>query len=113
MAKKYRSERTGKHIQFSLPRKLTGTARYASVNAIRGAEQSRRDDLESVGYVLIYLARKGDLPWIGLREYILFPKFLPWKKNAKIFGENFKPKINFVRFKIKNLKRISFNYKYI
>ena len=66
LAKKYRSARTGRHIKFAIPRRLTGTARYASTNALRGTEQSRRDDLESLGYVLIYLAKKGYLPWQGL-----------------------------------------------
>ena len=66
LAKKYRSTRTGRHIQFTIPRRLTGTARYASVNALRGTEQSRRDDLESAAYVLIYLAKEGYLPWQGL-----------------------------------------------
>ena len=66
LAKKYRSARSGRHVKFTIPRRLTGTARYASTNALRGTEQSRRDDLESLGYVLIYLARKGYLPWQGL-----------------------------------------------
>ena len=67
LAKKYRSGRTGKHIKFTIPERLTGTARYCSVNALRGCEQSRRDDLESTGYTLIYLAQRGYLPWIGLQ----------------------------------------------
>ena len=66
MAKKYRSGKTKKHVKFSIPYRLTGTARYCSINALKGTEQSRRDDLESAGYVLIYLAQNKQLPWAGL-----------------------------------------------
>ena len=65
MARKYKSSKTGKHLKYSLTGKLFGTFRYLSYNASRGVEQSRRDDLESIGYMLVYL-RNGTLPWKGL-----------------------------------------------
>ena len=66
LAKKYRSSTTLIQYPMINKKKLTGTARYASINALRGLEQSRRDDLEAVGYVLMYLLR-GSLPWQGLQ----------------------------------------------
>ena len=64
LSKKYRSSKTKKHFPFTQGKKLIGNARYSSINALNGNTQSRRDDLESLGYLLLYLLL-GRLPWQG------------------------------------------------
>ena len=66
LAKKYRSSRTLLQYPLIKKKKLTGTARYASIHALEELEQSTRDDMESVGYVIMYFLR-GNLPWQGLK----------------------------------------------
>ena len=84
LSKKYKSSTTGKHIRFGFTGKLTGTVRFASANALRGGEQSRRDDLESIGYMIIYFMR-GKLPWQGVtgnKKMERYLKIYKMKKNV-------------------------------
>ena len=62
LCKKYRSSKTGRHIQPRYINKFIGTLKYASSNVIKGKESSRRDDLISLGFVLIHLYSRN-IPW--------------------------------------------------
>ncbi|KRY00241.1 Casein kinase I isoform delta-like [Trichinella pseudospiralis] len=59
---RYRMNSNFSHIAYCENLPVMGTPRYMSIAAHLGIQQSPRDDLQSIGYILIYFA-KGKLPW--------------------------------------------------
>ena len=99
ISRKYRSSKTLKHVKFSLTGRMFGTIRYASYNASRGVEQTRRDDLEAIAHMLIYIY-SGKLPWKGISlkdregrkkylEMLLLKKYTPPETVCKEMPEEF------------------------
>jgi len=64
LSKRFKCPKTGQHVKHVKRNGILGTPRYCSLNAHSSFEQSRRDDLESIGNVLIYFAKGGELPWM-------------------------------------------------
>jgi hypothetical protein len=62
LARQFRNPATYLHAPYTTKHSFVGTLSFASVNGQQGHAQSRRDDLESLAYTIIFLAR-GDLPW--------------------------------------------------
>ena len=105
LAKKFRSSKTLMQYPYIRKKKMTGTARYASIHAMEEMEQSRRDDLESTAYVLLYFLR-GSLPWQGLKiksKENRYKKIMVKKKEIKseelceTFPEEFKYFVDYVK----------------
>ena len=112
LSKKYRSDRTGNHIQFCITKKMNGTARYASTNSLRGVEISRRDDLECLAYMIIYFLMKK-LPWQGVKANTLqnrYKKIYYMKKNL-INNDIFKSLPEEIQNFYKDIKKLKFEEK--
>merc|ERR1711988_930145 len=88
LSKKYWDQTREAHCQMKQKLSLTGTARYASINAHKGVEQSRRDDLEAIGHMFLYFLR-GALPWSGLEAKTQEEKYrkIMEKKEQTDLGE--------------------------
>ena len=117
LAKKYMSSRTGRHVKFAINKKWSGTSRFASVNTLRGVVQSRRDDLESLCYVLLFLM-KGSLPWDNVfgktenEDILLSYKIKNYMKPDLLFLNMPKETIEFFKY-CKNLdfeQKPDYNY---
>ena len=67
LSKRYLDPKSGRHIVYKEKASIAGTYMYLSMAAHMGREQSRRDDLESILFVLAYFLRKGSLPWIYVK----------------------------------------------
>ena len=107
LCQKYKSSKTNQHIKLEFTKEIVGTERYGSINSLRGLVQSRKDDLESLCYMLIYFFL-GKLPWQGIRtqnQAVKYEILLKMKKNFKIEMYNKIPKDFCTLFKyVKNLK---------
>ena len=118
LAKQYKSRKTGKHVKYTINKKWSGTSRFASANTLRGVEPSRRDDLESFCYLLLYLM-KGSLPWdyineeSEINEILLIYKMKQYMTPEMLFYDLPKQMANFYRY----CKNLDFdekpNYKYL
>ena len=109
LSKKYRSDRTGRHIQFCVTKKMTGTARYASTNSLRGVQISRRDDLESLAYTIIYFVMKK-LPWQGVRANTQQNRYkkIYYMKKKLVKEESFKLLPIEIQDFYKDIKKLNF-----
>ena len=82
LAKRYIDRKDKTHIPYRDGKRMLGTIRYSSINTHLGIEQSRRDDLESLGYCFIYFL-KGSLPWQNVKAKSKQEKYAQIK-NIKI-----------------------------
>lgn len=105
LAEQYRSSKTHLQLPFKTEEGFTGTRTYSSIFAMLECRQSRKDDMESFGYILLYLL-KGSLPWGRLeiedeeekwKQTLQMKLFLNVKESFKGFPSQFEEIFNYVR----------------
>lgn len=84
MAKEYVDRVTQKHIRLRSNRPMLGTACFMSCNAHFNYELSRRDDLEALGYMLLYFLKGSSVPWSDLLQFSPLSESTPMKQLQKI-----------------------------
>lgn len=67
LSQSYIDRETGKHIEKKNLAYFSGNFMFASLNSCRGNNKSRRDDIESLFYLIIYLYNSNYLPWRDFR----------------------------------------------
>ena len=119
LSKKYKSSRTNKHIQYKKTKMFSGTEIFSSLNACKGFEQSRRDDLESLGYMIIFFLNGGNLPWrklSGKTKSDKLKKICAMKNNVN-FEELFKDMPREIIYYMNYCRELDFeqkpNYNYL
>lgn len=104
LAKRFINPKTGQHIEFKRKAFATGTMRYCSAESQKAYEQGRRDDLISIGNILVYFCSGGDLPWIDLSEGKQIESKLNFRVDKYLDGKTGSiPIIEFYR-KVKKLR---------
>jgi len=97
-AKQYRNPKTRQHIPYREHKSVSGVPLFESINASLRIEQSRRDDLEALGYVIMYFLR-GGLPWQGLmvKELLEKKRTISIKDLCKGYPDGFFKYMSYVR----------------
>jgi serine/threonine protein kinase len=63
LSKRYICPLSGQHIKMNKKKGMVGTAEFLSIVAHDTGTHSRRDDLESLGYIMLWFLKGGKLPW--------------------------------------------------
>lgn len=83
LSTKYLSSIKNNHIKQNKTNRLIGCNAFRSRNAEKGEELSRRDDIESLAYIMIYLMNDGKLPWTELKNYNIEEKIIKRREEKK------------------------------